>query len=166
VRTHFCNCSTLYNLQSGNKRLSLIGELVCLVHSVVYRSVNTPFFESIHRRVHWSMFLYSPGRPVSQRVRSHSPMHPPMGGCDFASPFLCTYYVLLFSTPKKRPRQNDAPVHFFGASFHHGLIFLRSRVAVIRGQVLSPQGLGIIGVRVSVDSKPKNGFTLTRPGGW
>jgi len=67
VRTHFCNCSTLYNLQSGNKRLSLIGELVCLVHSVVYRSVNTPFFESIHRRVHWSMFLYSPGRSVSQR---------------------------------------------------------------------------------------------------
>ncbi|XP_059486301.1 teneurin-a isoform X2 [Neocloeon triangulifer] len=44
--------------------------------------------------------------------------------------------------------------------------FSESRVAVIRGQVLSPQGLGIIGVRVNIDSKNKNGFTLTRPGGW
>jgi len=81
--------------------------------------------------------------------------------CDFAS--FCVYiyhlYFIYFYEAKWR-------VITFWGFFHQGLIFLHSRVAVIRGQVLSPQGLGIIGVRVSVDSKTKNGFTLTRPGGW
>lgn len=36
----------------------------------------------------------------------------------------------------------------------------------MRGRVLSQQGLGIIGVRVSVDRHPRLGFTLTRQGGW
>lgn len=40
------------------------------------------------------------------------------------------------------------------------------RVSVIRGQVLSPDGLGIVGIRVSVDKSSRFGFTLTRKGGW
>lgn len=41
-----------------------------------------------------------------------------------------------------------------------------SRVSVIRGQVITPQGLGIVGIRVSVDKDLRFGFTLTRTGGW
>lgn len=41
-----------------------------------------------------------------------------------------------------------------------------SRVSVMRGQVITPQGLGIVGIRVSVDRDPRFGFTLTRHGGW
>ncbi|XP_022172137.1 teneurin-a isoform X1 [Myzus persicae] len=44
--------------------------------------------------------------------------------------------------------------------------FTPGRVSVVRGQVLSPQGLGIIGIRVSVDRDSRFGFTLTRTGGW
>jgi len=40
------------------------------------------------------------------------------------------------------------------------------RVSVIRGQVLSPDGLGIVGIRVSVEKNSRFGFTLTRKGGW
>ena len=43
------------------------------------------------------------------------------------------------------------------------------RAAVIRGQVVTLTGEGIIGVRVSVDRSrgaSNYGFTLTRPGGW
>ncbi|XP_058794630.1 teneurin-a isoform X3 [Phymastichus coffea] len=40
------------------------------------------------------------------------------------------------------------------------------RVAVMRGQVVTEQGLGIIDVRVSIDKDQKFGFTLTRSGGW
>ncbi|CAG7727590.1 unnamed protein product [Allacma fusca] len=42
------------------------------------------------------------------------------------------------------------------------------RVSVIRGQVLSSDGLGIVGIRVgiSVDKSQRFGFTLTRKGGW
>lgn len=36
----------------------------------------------------------------------------------------------------------------------------------MRGQVVTPQGLGIYGVRVSVDKDARLGFTLTRAGGW
>uniref|UniRef100_A0A8W7P6H5 Uncharacterized protein n=1 Tax=Anopheles coluzzii TaxID=1518534 RepID=A0A8W7P6H5_ANOCL len=36
----------------------------------------------------------------------------------------------------------------------------------MRGQVVTPQGLGIIGIRVSVDRDSRFGFTLTRQGGW
>lgn len=45
-------------------------------------------------------------------------------------------------------------------------IYYYSRVSVIRGQVITPQGLGIIGIRVSVDKDARFGFTLTRSGGW
>lgn len=41
-----------------------------------------------------------------------------------------------------------------------------SRVSVLRGQVITSQGLGIVGVRVSVDRDSRFGFTLTRQGGW
>ncbi|XP_022828977.1 teneurin-a isoform X4 [Spodoptera litura] len=44
--------------------------------------------------------------------------------------------------------------------------FTPCRVSVMRGQVVSPQGLGIIGIRVSVDREARFGFTLTRQGGW
>lgn len=44
--------------------------------------------------------------------------------------------------------------------------FVDSRVAVMRGQVVTPQGLGIVGIRVSVDRESRFGFTLTRQGGW
>ncbi|XP_054267852.1 teneurin-a-like isoform X4 [Macrosteles quadrilineatus] len=44
--------------------------------------------------------------------------------------------------------------------------FSPRRVSVMRGQVLSPQGLGIVGIRVSVDRDSRFGFTLTRAGGW
>jgi hypothetical protein len=40
------------------------------------------------------------------------------------------------------------------------------RVAVIRGRVVTPQGLGIMSIRVSVDRDQRFGFTLTRAGGW
>lgn len=40
------------------------------------------------------------------------------------------------------------------------------RVSVMRGQVITPQGLGIVGIRVSVDRDSRFGFTLTRAGGW
>ena len=46
------------------------------------------------------------------------------------------------------------------------LFCFHSRVSVMRGQVVTPQGTGIIGIRVSVDRDSRFGFTLTRPGGW
>lgn len=36
----------------------------------------------------------------------------------------------------------------------------------MRGRVVTPQGLGIVGIRVSVDKDSRFGFTLTRSGGW
>ncbi|XP_024941633.1 teneurin-a isoform X3 [Cephus cinctus] len=44
--------------------------------------------------------------------------------------------------------------------------YSESRVAVMRGQVVTEQGLGIVGIRVSVDRDSRFGFTLTRAGGW
>ncbi|XP_067634539.1 teneurin-a isoform X3 [Eurosta solidaginis] len=44
--------------------------------------------------------------------------------------------------------------------------FTPCRVSVMRGQVITPQGLGIVGIRVSVDRDSRFGFTLTRQGGW
>lgn len=46
------------------------------------------------------------------------------------------------------------------------VVSLCSRVSVMRGQVVTPQGLGIVGIRVSVDRDSRFGFTLTRAGGW
>ncbi len=51
-------------------------------------------------------------------------------------------------------------------SYAHKDEYVDKRVAVLRGRVLSQQGLGIVGVRVSVDRHPRFGFTLTRHGGW
>ncbi|KRT82794.1 hypothetical protein AMK59_4421, partial [Oryctes borbonicus] len=51
-------------------------------------------------------------------------------------------------------------------SYAHMDEYTESRVAVMRGQVVTPQGLGIVGIRVAVDRESKFGFTLTRQGGW
>lgn len=51
-------------------------------------------------------------------------------------------------------------------SFDIFVHYFYSRVSVMRGQVVTPQGLGIVGIRVSVDRDPRFGFTLTRQGGW
>ncbi|XP_071056324.1 teneurin-a isoform X2 [Onthophagus taurus] len=51
-------------------------------------------------------------------------------------------------------------------SYAHMDEYTESRVAVMRGQVVTPQGLGIVGIRVSVDRESRFGFTLTRQGGW
>ncbi|XP_057365537.1 teneurin-a-like [Daphnia carinata] len=51
-------------------------------------------------------------------------------------------------------------------SYAHKDEYVDKRVAVLRGRVLSQQGLGVVGVRVSVDRHPRLGFTLTRHGGW
>ncbi|XP_055525741.1 teneurin-a isoform X2 [Wyeomyia smithii] len=51
-------------------------------------------------------------------------------------------------------------------SYAHMDEYSESRVSVMRGQVITPQGLGIIGIRVSVDRDSRFGFTLTRQGGW
>uniref|UniRef100_A0A8D8XG00 Tenascin-like protein n=1 Tax=Cacopsylla melanoneura TaxID=428564 RepID=A0A8D8XG00_9HEMI len=52
-------------------------------------------------------------------------------------------------------------------SYAHMDEYSERRVAVVRGQVLSVQGLGITGIRVSVDKDSgRFGFTLTRGGGW
>ncbi|XP_051159641.1 teneurin-a isoform X4 [Leptopilina boulardi] len=51
-------------------------------------------------------------------------------------------------------------------SYAHTDEYGESRVAVMRGQVVTEQGLGIVGIRVSVDKDSRFGFTLTRAGGW
>nr|CAD7424065.1 unnamed protein product [Timema monikensis] len=51
-------------------------------------------------------------------------------------------------------------------SYAHMDEYSESRVSVMRGQVVTPQGLGIVGIRVSVDRDSRFGFTLTRAGGW
>ncbi|KAJ1524354.1 hypothetical protein ONE63_010856 [Megalurothrips usitatus] len=51
-------------------------------------------------------------------------------------------------------------------SYAHTESYTERRVSVMRGQVVTPQGLGIYGVRVSVDKDARLGFTLTRAGGW
>ncbi|XP_055389787.1 teneurin-a isoform X2 [Condylostylus longicornis] len=51
-------------------------------------------------------------------------------------------------------------------SYAHVDEYTENRVSVMRGQVITPQGLGIVGIRVSVDRETRFGFTLTRQGGW
>ncbi|XP_011183401.2 teneurin-a isoform X2 [Zeugodacus cucurbitae] len=51
-------------------------------------------------------------------------------------------------------------------SYAHMDEYSENRVSVMRGQVITPQGLGIVGIRVSVDRDSRFGFTLTRQGGW
>ncbi len=50
--------------------------------------------------------------------------------------------------------------------FIFGTVLYSSRVSVIRGQVISREGNGLIGIRVSVATDPQFGFTLTRGDGW
>ncbi|XP_017766143.1 PREDICTED: teneurin-a [Eufriesea mexicana] len=57
-------------------------------------------------------------------------------------------------------RMNDYTESTFWSSF------TPRRVAVMRGQVVTEQGIGIIGIRVSVDRESRLGFTLTRADGW
>ena len=54
---------------------------------------------------------------------------------------------------------------FITTTFILSLPFTR-RVSVIRGQVVSKEFNGLIGVRVSVSTDPQFGFTLTRSDGW
>ncbi|CAM1325684.1 TENM2 (predicted) [Pycnogonum litorale] len=51
-------------------------------------------------------------------------------------------------------------------SYAHEEDYTERRVSVIRGQVVSKRGTGLIGIRVSVASDPQLGFTLTRTNGW
>ena len=44
-------------------------------------------------------------------------------------------------------------------------LFTHSRAAVVRGQVVTKEGMGLIGVRVSTNI-PNEGFTMTREDGW
>ena len=44
-------------------------------------------------------------------------------------------------------------------------LFFSSRAAVVRGQVVTESGMGLIGVRVST-TLPNEGFTMTRDDGW
>ena len=44
-------------------------------------------------------------------------------------------------------------------------LFFHSRAAVVRGQVVTKEGMGLIGVRVSTNI-PNEGFTMTREDGW
>ncbi|KAI1299285.1 Teneurin-m [Halotydeus destructor] len=51
-------------------------------------------------------------------------------------------------------------------SYAHRDEYSESRVSVIRGQVVTPDGNGLTGIRISVATDPQFGFTLTRPDGW
>lgn len=78
--------------------------------------------------------------------------------CDF---LIITIYNCSFVVTKK-------PCGFAKLCLTMGIIpmGIYRRVSVIRGQVLSADGLGIVGIRVSVDKSSRFGFTLTRKGGW
>ena len=45
-------------------------------------------------------------------------------------------------------------------------VCVSSRAAVVRGQVVTSDGMGLIGVRVSTTATPHEGFTMTRSDGW
>ncbi|XP_023229639.1 teneurin-m-like isoform X2 [Centruroides sculpturatus] len=51
-------------------------------------------------------------------------------------------------------------------SYAHRDEYSESRVAVVRGRVISREGNGLTGLRVSVATDPQFGFTLTRSDGW
>lgn len=67
-------------------------------------------------------------------------------------------------TKNQKNKSNKNPTHTW--TWQPWLGQLCSRVSVMRGQVITPQGLGIVGIRVSVDRDSRFGFTLTRQGGW
>ena len=58
-------------------------------------------------------------------------------------------------------------VKTFKANFSFFISFFspNSRAAVVRGQVVTESGMGLIGVRVST-TLPNEGFTMTRDDGW
>ncbi|RWS31000.1 N-acetylglucosamine-1-phosphodiester alpha-N-acetylglucosaminidase-like protein [Leptotrombidium deliense] len=51
-------------------------------------------------------------------------------------------------------------------SYAHRDEYSESRVSVIRARVVTPDGNGLTGIRISVATDPQFGFTLTRPDGW
>ncbi|RWS12485.1 teneurin-m-like protein [Dinothrombium tinctorium] len=51
-------------------------------------------------------------------------------------------------------------------SYAHKQAFNDSRASVIRGQVKSPSGSGLMGVRVGIASEPLLGFVVSRDTGW
>ena len=64
---------------------------------------------------------------------------------------------------------NRMPTFRLPPIFHNYNSNFFSRVSIIRGRVVTMNGQGIIGVRVSVartKDSTNYGFTLTRPGGW
>ena len=57
-------------------------------------------------------------------------------------------------------------ISHFLLRFLHGFSFsVCSRAAVVRGKVVTPNGMGLIGVRVSTNGA-NEGFTMTRDDGW
>ena len=58
---------------------------------------------------------------------------------------------------------------YFPRNYIHLVTYLVSlyfsRAAVVRGQVITSSGMGLIGVRVST-TLPNEGFTMTREDGW
>ena len=56
-------------------------------------------------------------------------------------------------------------VHFWRRSNLSFFTPYYSRAAVVRGQVVTESGMGLIGVRVST-TLPNEGFTMTRDNGW
>ena len=67
---------------------------------------------------------------------------------------------LVYKKCAPKPR-NRSPPHFQIRSPSS----LCSRAAVVRGQVVTPTGMGLIGVRVSTTIY-NEGFTMTRDDGW
>jgi hypothetical protein len=95
---------------------------------------------------------------VLQQARSADPPQPNHDSADLtaASTF---FQQVRFLIEGDKPVQSYAKTEFYDPR----------RAAVIRGQVTTAAGEGIIGVRVSVDrtrGASNYGFTLTRPGGW
>jgi len=94
----------------------------------------------------------------------------------------CVDHLMCLASADPSDIASRNPIAFDGASFYQRVKFLvednavqsyahkdeyvDKRVSVLRGRVLSQQGLGVVGVRVSVERHPRFGFTLTRNGGW
>ena len=69
--------------------------------------------------------------------------------------------ILTFEMVKSKPNTYSKYIHL--VTYLVSLYF--SRAAVVRGQVITSSGMGLIGVRVST-TLPNEGFTMTREDGW
>ena len=69
--------------------------------------------------------------------------------------------ILTFEMVKSKPNTYSKYIHL--VTYLVSLYF--SRAAVVRGQVITTSGMGLIGVRVST-TLPNEGFTMTREDGW